>query len=61
MYGMYYLGIVLEVFNDRIKVLRRTKIYQFSCEIPTNVVPGSWINFFVSNLQFEMKLIFIFN
>ncbi|VDN89776.1 unnamed protein product [Brugia pahangi] len=42
---MYYLGIVLEISDSRIKVLRKTKIYQFNCEIPTNVVPGSWINF----------------
>ncbi|KAM3717663.1 Amino acid permease [Dirofilaria immitis] len=45
MYGIYYVGIVLEIANNRIKVLRRTKIYQFNCEIPTNIVPGSWINF----------------
>uniref|UniRef100_A0A0R3S5G9 DUF4283 domain-containing protein n=1 Tax=Elaeophora elaphi TaxID=1147741 RepID=A0A0R3S5G9_9BILA len=46
---MYYLGIVLEVSSDRIKLLRRTKIYQFNCQIPTNVVPGSWINFSFSD------------
>ncbi|CAG9536899.1 unnamed protein product [Cercopithifilaria johnstoni] len=49
MYGIYYVGIVLEVSVDRIKVLRRTKIYQFSCKIPTNIVPGSWINFAFSD------------
>uniref|UniRef100_A0A1I7W5R6 Ig-like domain-containing protein n=1 Tax=Loa loa TaxID=7209 RepID=A0A1I7W5R6_LOALO len=50
MYGAYYLGIVLEVFDGRIKVLRKNKIYQFSCEITTNIVPGSWINFSIQTV-----------
>uniref|UniRef100_A0A915Q843 Agenet domain-containing protein n=1 Tax=Setaria digitata TaxID=48799 RepID=A0A915Q843_9BILA len=45
MYGKYYLGIVLEATNSRIKILRKTKIYQFKCEIAANITAGSWINF----------------
>ncbi|OZC12262.1 hypothetical protein X798_00783 [Onchocerca flexuosa] len=37
MYGIYYLGIVLEVADGRVKILRRTKIYQFNCEIPAKI------------------------
>lgn len=48
MAGKYYVGIVLESCGNRIKVLRKTRIYQFICDEPVKAYPGDWINFSAS-------------